>query len=409
LAAHCVHIDEGEIRSLQKAGAGVAHNPSSNLKLGSGIAPVARMLELGVNVGIGTDGAASNNDLDMFEEMRTAALLAKGASGNPTAAPARIALAMATCMGARALHISHLTGSLEPGKCADLLRLDLEGLHSFPTFKRIPDNVYSHIVYTAKASDTLDLMVNGRWLMRNRQLQTLDETAIREQGAQTAEQIDAFLLRRESSILSKLVAIETATEQESMEVQVKVEVPESLDVETQIRKAGLTVVRFRHYHEYDTYFEFAMADQGRLRYREDQLIDARGEPLNARYRLTLMGPAHEEEFEHAVLLSRSRFLASASHSLRFYREYFQPAQEIEIQKDRLRWLIRYQDTEFFINADQVQQPKLQGRYLEIKSRTWSRTDAEKKSTSIVELMRLLGIDMARTFHEEYMEMVRLRK
>jgi 5-methylthioadenosine/S-adenosylhomocysteine deaminase len=100
LAAHCVHVDDGEIRALKNAGAGVAHNPSSNLKLGAGIAPVARMLEAGVAVGIGTDGAASNNDLDMFEEMRLTALLAKGAGGDPTAVPARDALAMATRRGA---------------------------------------------------------------------------------------------------------------------------------------------------------------------------------------------------------------------------------------------------------------------------------------------------------------------
>src|SRR6186713_2185680 len=100
LAAHCVHVDEGEIRSLQQAGAGVAHNPTSNLKLGAGIAPVARMLELGLNVGIGTDGPASNNDLDMFEEMRLAALLAKGHGGDPTAVPARDAVLMSTRMGA---------------------------------------------------------------------------------------------------------------------------------------------------------------------------------------------------------------------------------------------------------------------------------------------------------------------
>src|SRR5687767_6746100 len=113
LAAHCVHVDEGEIRALRGAGAGVAHNPTSNLKLAAGIAPVAKMLELGLNVGIGTDGPASNNDLDMFEETRLAALLAKGSSGDPTAIPARQALAMATRIGACAMHMDHLTGRSE--------------------------------------------------------------------------------------------------------------------------------------------------------------------------------------------------------------------------------------------------------------------------------------------------------
>ena len=143
LAAHCVHVDEGEMRTLKDAGAGVAHNPTSNLKLGSGVAPVARLLELGVPVGIGTDGTASNNDLDMFEEMRLAALVAKGTSGDPTTVPAREALAMATRIGARAIHLGDLTGSLEPGKRADLIVLDLERTHNSPRFRRDPNAVYS--------------------------------------------------------------------------------------------------------------------------------------------------------------------------------------------------------------------------------------------------------------------------
>ncbi len=120
IAAHCVHIDTGEMRSLLHAGAGVAHNPSSNLKLASGFAPVTKMLETGLNVGIGTDGAASNNDLDMFEEVRLAAFIAKAVTNDPTSLPASTALTMATRLGAQALHIGHLTGSLTPGRRADL-------------------------------------------------------------------------------------------------------------------------------------------------------------------------------------------------------------------------------------------------------------------------------------------------
>ena len=126
LAAHCVHVDEGEMSALKKAGAGVAHSPASNMKLGSGIAPVVKMLERGVMVGIGTDGTASNNDLDMFEEMRLAALLAKGTTGDPTALPARQAVAMATRIGARAAFFGDIIGSLEAGKRADLIVVDLE-------------------------------------------------------------------------------------------------------------------------------------------------------------------------------------------------------------------------------------------------------------------------------------------
>ncbi|RPI22469.1 MAG: amidohydrolase, partial [Chloroflexota bacterium] len=120
LAAHCVHIDEGEMRTFLHYNTGVAHNPSSNLKLASGAAPVKKMLDIGLNVGIGTDGPASNNDLDMFEEIRLAAFLAKNTSGDPTALPARTVLAMDTRIGAQAMHIGHLTGSLAPGKRADI-------------------------------------------------------------------------------------------------------------------------------------------------------------------------------------------------------------------------------------------------------------------------------------------------
>src|SRR3989442_5512379 len=143
LAAHCVHVDDGEVRALKNFNAGVAHNPTSNLKLGAGIAPVARMIELGVNVGIGTDGPASNNDFDMFEETRLAALLAKGTSGDPTALPARDAPSMATRLRACAMHMDHLTGSLEPGKRADLIAVDVNTLHNVPSFDRDANGIYA--------------------------------------------------------------------------------------------------------------------------------------------------------------------------------------------------------------------------------------------------------------------------
>src|SRR5205823_1895997 len=192
LAAHCVHVDDGEMRALKNFNAGIAHNPTSNLKLGAGIAPVARMLELGLDVGIGTDGPASNNDLDMFEEMRLAALLAKGTSGDPTALPARDALSMATRLGARAIHLDHLTGSLEPGKRADLIVVDLDQLHNVPPFDRDPNGIYARLVYASKSTDVVDVMCNGRWLMRDRALLTLDERELREAAQAAARRVDLF-------------------------------------------------------------------------------------------------------------------------------------------------------------------------------------------------------------------------
>ncbi|MBN2471670.1 MAG: amidohydrolase, partial [Anaerolineae bacterium] len=191
LAAHCVYVDTDEMRIMGRHDTHVAHNPTSNLKLASGIAPVNEMLERGLVVGIGTDGTASNNDLDMFDEMRLAAFLAKGATGDPTALPARQALAMATRMGAQALFLGDVTGSLEPGKQADIVTLDHAPLHNFPHFKRDPDAIYSQIVYAAKSTDVANVMVDGQWLMRDRALLTIDEAAIRAASDQYARQIDA--------------------------------------------------------------------------------------------------------------------------------------------------------------------------------------------------------------------------
>lgn len=389
LAAHCVHVDEGEINTLLHHGAGVAHNPSSNLKLASGMAPVAKMIELGLNVGIGTDGPASNNTLDMFEEVRLTALLAKGSSGDPTAVPAKTAMAMATRLGAQALHMGHLTGSLEPGKRADLILVDITPLHNTPRFYREPDGPYTQLVYATKSTDVTDVMVNGSWLMQDRQLTTLDEADLLAQARDYARQIDAFLIEREQSVLSKLIAIGGAMEEESFEVQAKVHLTEPDPVLAALEAPEIEILYHRHYHEYDTYFAFSDASQGYLRYREDEYIGEDGEVTHVRYRLTLIGPAREHQFPSDVLLSRSRYLAPARHSLRFYREYFQPDRETFIEKDRLRWRVLYHGTEFYINLDRLDRPKL-GYFLEVKSRTWSRRDAEHKSVVVAELIALLG-------------------
>ncbi len=404
IAAHCVHVDEGEMRTLEHHGAGVAHNPTSNLKLASGIAPIAKMLEVGVKVGIGTDGPASNNDLDMFEEVRLAALLAKGATGDPTAVPAVEALLMATRMGAEALHLGHLVGSLEPGKRADLILVDLSPVHNSPRFRRDPTGPYAQLIYAAKATDVTDVMVDGRWVMRDRRLTTLDEADLLAQAADYARRIDAFLIRREQSVLSKLVAIETATEEESFEVQVKVRVADREAVRQAIlNHPDLEIVYSRHYREYDTYFEFADPAEGRLRYREDEFIAPDGSVERVRYRLTLIGPAHERTFPHAVVLNRSRYLAPATHSLRFYREYFKPVREFTVEKDRLRWKVTFRGTEFFINLDHLLQPPL-GDFVEIKARTWGRRDAENKAQLVAELLTSLGVDAEAALEEDYADL-----
>jgi 5-methylthioadenosine/S-adenosylhomocysteine deaminase len=403
LAAHCVHVDDGEIRALKNANAGVSHNPSSNLKLGAGVAPVARMLELGVNVGIGTDGAASNNDLDMFEETRLAALLAKGTTGDPTVIPARTALAMATRLGAAAMHMDHLTGSLEPGKRADLIVLDLDRLHNVPAFGHDANGIYSRIVYASKSEDVVDVMCNGRWLMRDRVLLTLDERELRAAADREATRVDAFLASREVSVLQKLVAVGGAVEQESFEVQVKARVASAEQVLAVIGGKQVTVVRSSHYHQYDTYWSFEDPDQGWLRYREDEFLDEAGTVTGARSRLTLTGRTRDDQFG-AVLLSRSRYYAPAAHSARFYREYFRPATERIVEKDRRRWLVAFRGVEFYVHLDRLMKPAHDGYFIEVKSRTWSRRDAGDKAAIITDLLALFGTSPDDTISDGYADL-----
>ena len=186
IGAHCVWLDDSDIALLAQHNCAVAHCPGSNLKLASGIMPLATMLQSGLAVGLGTDGAASNNNLSMLEEIALAALLQKGSIGDATAVPARTALALATREAARALSAPHI-GSLEPGQRADLFVLDMQSTHLTPLFPH-EDSLYSHIVYSAQAADVRDTMIEGRFVMRSRQLTTLDEVALREEAQDWVDQ-----------------------------------------------------------------------------------------------------------------------------------------------------------------------------------------------------------------------------
>jgi 5-methylthioadenosine/S-adenosylhomocysteine deaminase len=174
LAAHVVWLDPADFGLLKAAGTGVAHCPSSNMMLASGVAPVLKMLQAGIPVGLGTDGVAgSNNDVDMLEEMDLAAKLQKVSSGDPTALPAEQAFAMATILGARALKMDQQIGSVEAGKRADIISIRLDVPNAAPLY-----NVYSQLVYSLKASDVGDVMVNGRIIVRNRRMLTIDDKAV---------------------------------------------------------------------------------------------------------------------------------------------------------------------------------------------------------------------------------------
>lgn len=173
LAAHAVWVDDADMTMLAARGVGLSHNPESNMKLASGTAPVPAWLTHGIPAGLGTDGAASNNDLDMFEAMRTAALLHKHASGDPRALPAREALELATRRGAAALGLGAITGSLEVGKRADVITVSMASARQTPLFDPL-----SHLVYVTRGTDVRNTVVQGRVLMRQGRTLTLDRATV---------------------------------------------------------------------------------------------------------------------------------------------------------------------------------------------------------------------------------------
>jgi 5-methylthioadenosine/S-adenosylhomocysteine deaminase len=189
VAAHCVWVTDDDIRILKARGVGVAHCPSSNMKLASGVAPVVKMLAAGLNVGLGTDGpAGSNNDFDMFEEMDLAAKLQKVFTGDPRVLPAKTVLEMATIGGARVLGMQKEIGSLEAAKRADMITVRLDRPNAAPLY-----DVYSQMVYALKGCDVRDVMVNGRTVVRDGRSTLLDEPAILAKAAEFRVKISASL------------------------------------------------------------------------------------------------------------------------------------------------------------------------------------------------------------------------
>jgi 5-methylthioadenosine/S-adenosylhomocysteine deaminase len=189
VAAHCVWVDDADMAILKARGVGVAHCPSSNMKLASGAAPAGRMLALGIHVGLGTDGVAgANNALDMFLEMDLAAKLQKVIAMDPRALPATTALEMATIGGARVLGMEREIGSLEPGKRADMILVRLDRPNAVPLYDAI-----SQMVYALKAGDVRDVMVNGKPVVSDGRILTLDEGAVLEKAEEYRAKIAASL------------------------------------------------------------------------------------------------------------------------------------------------------------------------------------------------------------------------
>jgi 5-methylthioadenosine/S-adenosylhomocysteine deaminase len=193
IGAHVIYPTDAEIPILARRKVGVIHNPTSNMKISSGVAPIARMLDAGVAVGLGTDGAATNNDLDLWEEMRLAAFLQKVSTMDPRVVPAKTALTMATAGGAAAIGLVDQIGSLTVGKRADLIQVSLDDLHFTPRYDLI-----SHLVYVADEQDVVSVVVDGKVIMRDREVLTVDVTSARKEADAIAARIRTSVAEREA-------------------------------------------------------------------------------------------------------------------------------------------------------------------------------------------------------------------
>jgi 5-methylthioadenosine/S-adenosylhomocysteine deaminase len=181
VAAHCIHLTQEDIEILERNGVAVVHNPVANMKLAQGVAKVVELLDAGVTVGLGSDGAASNNSLNMFETMKVAALLQKTRCGDAAVLPARKVLEMATIDGAEALGLEEKVGSLEIGKRADMILINLRAPSLAPLH-----NLFASLVYSARGSDVDSVIVDGKVLMENRKMKTVDEREVIENAEDAA-------------------------------------------------------------------------------------------------------------------------------------------------------------------------------------------------------------------------------
>jgi 5-methylthioadenosine/S-adenosylhomocysteine deaminase len=319
--------------------------------------------------------------------------------------PARDALALATCRGAQAIHLDHLIGALVPGKRADITVVELDKLHNSPRYTYTSEMIYTRLVYSARAADVRDVLVDGRFVLRDRVLITVDEPQIVARAQAIADRINTYLSEREADLLDKIAGIGGVRQAEIFELQVKALVGEQGNacIERLLSHPDITVTKTSERTQYDTYFLFDDPERGRIRIREDHRTDpgARPEP---KYTITLMAAGSRGDYPSAILLSRARYTANADHTLRFYREYFHPDQEVQLEKRRRRWRITYRGYDFAINLDTMVGHTAPGPYLEIKTRTWSRKDADERADIIGELLDLCQLEDQVLVKQEYLDL-----
>jgi 5-methylthioadenosine/S-adenosylhomocysteine deaminase len=323
-------------------------------------------------------------------------------SGDPTSVPARAAFSLATSGGARAVHLDHLVGSLEVGKRADIAVVELGLPHSAPRYTYSPDAIYSHLVYGARAADVRDVLVDGRLLVRSHRLLSLDEADILRRSQAIAERINAFLAGRERNLLAKILAIGGVQQDEIFEIQVKARLDSSAEsaIARLLSNPEVQITKASERTQYDTYFLFANGE--RIRIREDHRTDP-GARIEPKYTITLIAEGRRGDYSSAIVLSRARYIAPADHTVRFYREYFQPDRVVEREKRRRRWRIIYKDHDFAVNFDSLGHSARPDLYMEIKSRTWSRRDADMRAALIGELLAVCGLSESALVKQEYVD------
>jgi len=289
--------------------------------------------------------------------------------------------------------------------------IDAGGAHATPRYDMSENNIYAHLVYSAKAADTRHVIINGRVVMRDRQITTIDEEAVLAQARKRAMRISHFVVDREHNVLDKLITLGGIAQEETFEVQMKARIENAEAIDALLKASDeFEIIKHSVREQYDTYLMFADPGAGRLRYREDHVkVDNNVQDgvwnanprIAPEYRLTLVGQAVEHEYENSAILTRSRYDAPAVHSLRFYREYFQPVRTKEVSKQRTRYRVIFRDLEFSVNLDRLTQPAYPDMFLEIKSRTWSAKDAYHKAEVISDLLERLGGTAGAIMRGEY--------
>ena len=407
VAAHCVWLTSKEMEMLRENGVKVAHNPASNLKLGSGISPVPELLDRGIVTGIGTDGCASNNDLDMIEEMRLASLLHKGTHADPTKVDAARAMEMATIEGAKALGIGNLTGSIEKTKRADIAILNLDRTHLTPFYDYAPENIYSQIVYAAKSSDIETVIINGKLVMRDRVILTIDKAEVIAKCRSLAEEINEFK-RGPESVSSKFMRL-GADVQPTYEMQIKFEFEHDPAVVEVLKRKAIEIRDTPEVKQRDIYFKPKPGEEhGYLRLREEQVVPEpeKGEPIG-KPQCTLTSTAGTVIDEgNIAIMRRKRMDAKVEPTIAFFMDYFGVEIEKEIEKRRHNVECVYNGVEISINIDNFIKPAIPMHYVEVKSSAWTEKEASRHRDAMKEFIRVLGFESAKQIEQPYYEMIK---